>query len=48
MGKKDNMMTTIPLNSNDSLFAEIANYNISVLPRYLKEKSNEIQGRISV
>ena len=40
IGRKDN---SLQLNSNDQLFAEIADYNISMVPRYLKEKSHEIQ-----
>lgn len=48
VGKKETNIVSVPLNSNDTLFSEIANYNISVVPRYLKEKSNEIQGLIII
>ncbi|KNB43438.1 vacuolar protein-sorting-associated protein [Blastocystis sp. subtype 4] len=43
IGRKDNSPVSVQLNSNDQLFAEIADYNISMVPRYLKEKSHEIQ-----
>lgn len=46
IGKKEDKLVSIPLNTNDSLFSEIADMNISVLPRYLKEKSNEVQGTV--
>ena len=34
------------MNSNDMLFCEIADYNISFIPKFLKEKSHEVQGAI--
>jgi hypothetical protein len=34
---------TIPLNSNDKLYDDIRDYNISILGRYLSEKSREIR-----
>ena len=43
IGRKENVPVSIQLSSNDQLFAEIADYNISMVPRYLKEKSHEIQ-----
>ena len=43
IGKKENTIIPIQLNTNDQLFTEIADMNISVIPRYLREKSLEIQ-----
>ena len=43
IGKKENTIIPIQLSTNDQLFTEIADMNISVIPRYLREKSLEIQ-----
>lgn len=44
MGKKEGTSVSVPMNSNDMVFSEIADYNISVIPSYLKKKSLEVQG----
>ena len=46
IGKKEGTVLNIPLNTNDSLFAELADQNISTVPKFLKEKSLEIQSRL--
>lgn len=46
IGKKENTIIPIQLSTNDQLFTEIADFNISMVPRYLKEKSLEIQCRV--
>ena len=43
IGKKENTIVPIQLSTNDQLFTEIADTNISVIPRYLRDKSLEIQ-----
>ena len=43
IGKREGVPVTISLNSNDALFAEIANSNVSVIPQLLKEKLSEIE-----
>lgn len=46
IGKKENVVS-ISLNTNDALFSEIADSNISTVPQLLKEKCREIEGTSS-
>lgn len=46
IGKRENVVS-ISLNTNDALFSEIADSNISTVPQLLKEKCREIEGTSS-
>ena len=45
IGKRENVVS-IALNTNDALFSEIADSNISTVPQLLKEKCREIEGNL--
>ena len=45
VGKRENVVS-ISLNTNDALFSEIADSNISTVPQLLKEKCREIEGNL--
>jgi hypothetical protein len=41
--KPESKTVSVPLNSNDKLYKDIRDYNISILPLYLSDKSKEIR-----